>query len=210
METQKHDPIEAESSGVTYRQFVTAVHNMGETPTRPKHDWVWLNVCSTIFSTTRFTLTQNPDSFFCHLNNETSGVHYQKDDTGAYLVDRNPNYFNPILDYWRHVKLLMDRHPILWDGVLEEAKFFNIKPLTALAEEQIRNRDFNNLSGEKPEAQRNVRQHPVYRILRKSQSCFLSQHNSKRPARVRFFVMKYYHTYTYRDSNTGLIWNVWK
>jgi hypothetical protein len=57
------------------------------------------------------------------------------DDTGAYLVDRSPEYFEPLLNFLRHGKLILNEG-INPQGILEEAKFFNIskaiEPLEAL------------------------------------------------------------------------------
>ena len=57
-----------------------------------------------------------------------------KDEQGAYLLDQNPKYFEPILDYLRTRKLINDPN-VSMDGVLAVAEFFGIHSLVDQIEE---------------------------------------------------------------------------
>ncbi|XP_052772621.1 BTB/POZ domain-containing protein KCTD9-like [Mya arenaria] len=101
--------------------------------------WVTLNVGGMLFSTTRSTLTQNdPDSMLARMftDNSDSGWNSSVDENGSYLIDRSPRYFEPILNYLRHGRLIIDRN-INPEGVLEEAKFFGLTSLMEQLEEMI-------------------------------------------------------------------------
>ena len=102
--------------------------------------WVHFNVGGILFITTRSTLVKDPETFFFPMCKEKWDLSSTKDETGAYLIDRDPEYFGTILNYLRHGKLVLDKD-VSEEGVLEEAEFFNIKPLIELLKEKISIRD---------------------------------------------------------------------
>ncbi|ENN76468.1 hypothetical protein D910_07115 [Dendroctonus ponderosae] len=102
--------------------------------------WVKLNVGGTHFLTTKTTLSRDPKSFLYRLVQEDSDLDTDKDETGAYLIDRDPNYFSPVLNYLRHGKLVLNKG-LAEEGILEEAEFYNIAELITLIKERIGQRD---------------------------------------------------------------------
>lgn len=54
------------------------------------------------------------------------GVSWQSsvDETGAYLIDRSPHYFEPIINYLRHGRIVLDK------GMSAEGKTYSIPYLT--------------------------------------------------------------------------------
>ncbi|XP_046709605.1 BTB/POZ domain-containing protein KCTD5 isoform X2 [Silurus meridionalis] len=101
--------------------------------------WVRLNVGGTVFLTTRQTLLKEQTSFLYRLCQQQD-LHSDTDETGAYVIDRDPTYFGPILNYLRHGKLVYNKE-LAEEGVLEEAEFYNITPLIKLIKERILDRD---------------------------------------------------------------------
>lgn len=101
--------------------------------------WVRLNVGGTRFTTTRHTLSREPGSVLHALGAAGPGE-AEQDETGAFLLDRDPAYFSTILNYLRHGKLILNKH-LTEEGVLVEAEFYNVASLVLLVKEQIRERN---------------------------------------------------------------------
>uniref|UniRef100_A0A2K6ECB0 Potassium channel tetramerisation-type BTB domain-containing protein n=1 Tax=Macaca nemestrina TaxID=9545 RepID=A0A2K6ECB0_MACNE len=62
----------------------------------------------------------------------------KQDHRGAFLIDRSPEYFEPILNYLHHGQLIVNDGINLL-GVLEEARFFGIDSLIEHLEVAIKN-----------------------------------------------------------------------
>ncbi|XP_068128422.1 BTB/POZ domain-containing protein KCTD9 [Hyperolius riggenbachi] len=102
-------------------------------------DWLTLNVGGKYFTTTRSTLvSKEPDSMLSHMFSDRDAWGNKRDHRGAFLIDRSPEYFEPILNYLRHGQLIVNDGVNLL-GVLEEAKFFGIDSLIEHLELAIKN-----------------------------------------------------------------------
>jgi len=103
--------------------------------------WIRLNVGGKLFLTTLSTLTaKEPDSMLARMFAHDNGnLVWQSavDEQGAYLIDRSPTYFEPILNYLRSGELVVDKgvNPL---GVLVEAKFYGIMSLVDQLETKIK------------------------------------------------------------------------
>ncbi|XP_020643410.2 BTB/POZ domain-containing protein KCTD17 isoform X1 [Pogona vitticeps] len=109
-------------------------------PPSNRGKWVRLNVGGTIFLTTRQTLCREQKSFLCRLC-QREELQSDRDETGAYLIDRDPTYFGPILNFLRHGKLVLDKD-MAEEGVLEEAEFYNIGSLIRLIKDRLEEKDY--------------------------------------------------------------------
>ncbi|KAI1289492.1 BTB/POZ domain-containing protein KCTD9 [Halotydeus destructor] len=101
-------------------------------------DWITLNVGGRRFTTTLSTLTtKEPDSMLARMFARDSSVAPSPRDTsGAYLIDRSPEYFEPIIGWLRHGDLILD-DGVNARGVLEEAKFYGIETLISTLEHMV-------------------------------------------------------------------------
>lgn len=97
---------------------------------RGSTEWVLLNVGGQYFLTTKTTLTSSdPCSMFANLFSEgpnLAGIVVEKDDHGAYVFDRDPVYFKPLLNYLRYKEVVLDKN-VSAEGVLKEAEYFGIR-----------------------------------------------------------------------------------
>ena len=82
--------------------------------------WVTLNVGGQKFVTNTFVFMKDPESLLAKMFNGkmTPG---ERDLDGAIVIDRSPDYFKPILNYFRTGEIIIDPS-ISAEGVLQEAK----------------------------------------------------------------------------------------
>lgn len=93
-------------------------------------EWITLNVGGKHFTTSRSTLTvKEPLSMLARMFATENNVYLMNpsatDSSGAYLIDRSPKYFEPILNYLRHGVVIIDKNENP-KGVLEEATFYGL------------------------------------------------------------------------------------
>ncbi|XP_054009386.1 BTB/POZ domain-containing protein KCTD9 isoform X2 [Hylaeus anthracinus] len=95
-------------------------------------EWITLNVGGKYFTTTRDTLTKTePTSMLARMftestDNEQRILPSRQDEMGAFLIDRSPTYFEPLLNYLRHGQMTLDAN-VNPSGVLAEARFYGIE-----------------------------------------------------------------------------------
>lgn len=95
------------------------------------NEWVTLNVGGKYFTTSKKTLTvSEPDSMLARMFSDENNLLFpsSRDNNGAYLIDRSPKYFEPILNYLRCGQLIYDKN-INPEGILAEARFFGIESI---------------------------------------------------------------------------------
>ncbi|XP_053986682.1 BTB/POZ domain-containing protein KCTD9 isoform X2 [Hylaeus volcanicus] len=95
-------------------------------------EWITLNVGGKYFTTTRDTLTKTePTSMLARMFTESTDTEQRilpsrQDEMGAFLIDRSPTYFEPLLNYLRHGQMTLDAN-VNPSGVLAEARFYGIE-----------------------------------------------------------------------------------
>ncbi|XP_078725517.1 BTB/POZ domain-containing protein KCTD9 [Lampetra fluviatilis] len=103
-------------------------------------DWLTLNVGGRHFTTTRGTLVnKDPNCMLAKMFDRREGWSNTRDPSGAYLIDRSPEYFEPVINFLRHGTVIVNEGLNL-QGVLEEAKFFGISPLIEQMEQLMKNK----------------------------------------------------------------------
>lgn len=134
-------PIKAASTSATTQ--VVPISSGTETPSCSKSntEWVTLNVGGKYFTTSRSTLvTKEPMSMLARMFAEGDNGFLMTpsnvDKNGAYLIDRSPTYFEPLLNYLRNGQLIFDNN-VNPEGILEEARFFGIESLIPQLESLI-------------------------------------------------------------------------
>lgn len=111
-------------------------------------DWITLNVGGKYFVTSKSTLTsKEPESMLARMFAEDNDGYYfipsTVDKNGAYLIDRSPKYFEPLLNYLRTGQLIYDAD-VNPEGILEEARFFGIDSLIPLLDDVVKERKTPN------------------------------------------------------------------
>lgn len=84
--------------------------NLGDFNNQSSSEWIKLNVGGQLFQTSRTTLlNREPDSVLATMFNPDSKIQPSCiDSSGAYLIDRDPKYFGPLLNYLRTGNLIVD------------------------------------------------------------------------------------------------------
>lgn len=90
--------------------------------------WITLNVGGKHFTTSKSNITEKePLSMLARMFAGENDQFYMspstKDSSGAFLVDRSPLYFEPILNYLRNGQIIIDSG-VNPRGILEEARFY--------------------------------------------------------------------------------------
>ncbi|GAB0094168.1 BTB/POZ domain-containing protein KCTD9 [Sergentomyia squamirostris] len=135
-----------------------------EPVTKKLPKWIKLNVGGKVFMTSISTLTKEPGMLTKMFSQDDAMRPSETDDQGAFLIDRSPKYFEPILNYLRSGQLIFDTN-VNPQGILEEARFFGIETLIPQLEDTVRR---NTVTSDMPLTRRDV----VTAII---QTCNLSE-----------------------------------
>lgn len=107
----------------------------------PQHSWLTFNVGGSYFSASRSTLIKGtpPNSPLHRVSIGSTNVEWDRDETGAYMIDRDPIFFRALLNYLRTGFLILS-HDTPEEGVLVEAEYFNVPELIKVIKQRISSR----------------------------------------------------------------------
>ena len=88
-----------------------------------------LNVGGTHYTTSMSTLMKYPDSMFGRMLN--SSIDSEKDENGAYFIDRDGPLFRHVLNFMRNGTLSLPENFNELKSLKSEADFYQIQPLIA-------------------------------------------------------------------------------
>lgn len=99
---------------------------------------ILLNVGGTSILTHRATLAKStPSSSPLHrICNNSTNIDWDRDAKGAYIIDRDPALFQPILNYFRTGKLILNRD-IPEEAVLTEAEYYHLPEVIRILKQRI-------------------------------------------------------------------------
>lgn len=102
--------------------------SVGDRQSKAVTDWITLNIGGRLFTTSRSTLlAKEPLSMLARMFADDNNMYLmnpsETDANGAFLIDRSPEYFEPILNYLRHGVVVLDNQ-VNPRGVFEEAVFY--------------------------------------------------------------------------------------
>ncbi|CAB3401098.1 unnamed protein product [Caenorhabditis bovis] len=133
-------PLDASSYNGLKSTATPIVEANAKNGTTNSSGWVRLNVGGKVFQTTRSTLMREPGSFLHRLCQDEVDLPSDRDESGAYLIDRDAEFFSPILNYLRHGKLILNPG-MSEEGILAEADFYNLPILSQMLLERIHERE---------------------------------------------------------------------
>jgi len=179
-ENSDNDQTNSISTIISTNKTETDLTNMSQTETvkitnidTPKltsqnsQEWVSLNVGGTVITTTKTTLLKYSDlndHFLAKLISDND-LPSTVDDKGAFLIDRNPEYFKHVINFLRNGRLDIPAECTL-EGILSEAEFCNLRELENLCRIRIVERDVE-LERQKCLDQKSQKR-VIYRVLQSS------------------------------------------
>lgn len=92
--------------------------------------------------TNRLTLTRSTpaNSPLHRICSNSTNIDFERDFRGAYMVDRDPTFFQPILNFLRTGKLILNRD-VPEEAILIEAEFYHLPEVVKILKARISQRN---------------------------------------------------------------------